>query len=147
MGLFDLFSRLAGGYNDEISNADTETYGYKKFKNTKGWDNEKMLELLSGEESGLGSPRMGWIRAFGKERQVIVYDWAGDVNYVYVDAQPKKIIVSMAPKPGQIGGAKDHVEPNEIGVMDPNTVKATIDTMSAVDQIVKIVGALLKKEQ
>ncbi|MBO4928342.1 MAG: hypothetical protein J5379_08865 [Clostridiales bacterium] len=145
MGLFDLFSKLAGGFNDEVSNAGSETYGYKKFKNPKGWDNAKMLELLSGEESTLGTPRMGWIRAFGKERQVIVYDWANDVNYVYVDAQPKKIIVSMAPKPGQIGGAKDHVEPGEEGITDPNTVKATLGTMSAVDEIVGIVDSLLKK--
>ena len=145
MGLFDFLSELADASVNEIESTGSETYGYKKFKNPKGLDNEKMLELLKGEKTGFGIPRMGWIRAFGKERQVIVYDQAHEVNYVYVDAQPKKIVVSMAPKPGQIGGAKDHVEPGEEGVLEPNTVCATLDTMTAVDEIVSIVKKILEE--
>ena len=146
MGLFDFLSDLTSSSVDAIESTGSETYGYKKFKNINGWDNEKMLALLKEVETGYGIPRMGWIRAFGKERQVIVYDRAHDVNYVYVDAQPKKIIVSMAPKPGQIGGAKDHVDPLEEGVMDPNTRAATLDTMTAVDDIVTIVKKILQEK-
>ncbi len=134
MGLFDFFS---SGSDDSTS------YGYKSFKNTYGLDNEKMLQLLSSAESPYGTPRMGWIRAFGKERQVIVYDYANDINYVYVDAQPKKIIISMAPKPGQIGGAKDHVTPEEIGITDLNTVQGTLGTVEPVDETIRIVKAIL----
>ena len=93
------------GFFDFLSSGEDTAYGYKSIKNTYGLDNEKMLQLLleAGDETGYGTPKYGWIRAFGKERQVIVYNNANDVNYVYVDAQPKKIIISMAPKPGQIG--------------------------------------------
>ena len=143
MGLFDFLSDFASSSVDAIESTGSETYGYKKFKNPNGWDNEKMLELLKKEETGYGTPRMGWIRAFGKERQVIVYDWAHDVNYVYVDAQPKKIIVSMAPKPGQIGGAKDHYDPADSSCEDPDTINGTLETMEPVDEIIKVVKQVL----
>lgn len=146
MGLFDFLSDLASDTVEVVEGTGSETYGYKKFKNPHGWDNEKMLELLKKEESWCGIPKMGWIRAFGKERQVIVYAWAHKVNYVYVDAQPKKIIVSMAPKPGQIGGAKDHVEPEDEGETDPNTIYATLNTMTAVDEVSSIVGKILQAD-
>ena len=98
------------GFFDIFGSDDNETYGYKSFKNKFGWDNEKMIELLSDAGLPYGNPKMGWIRAFGKERQVVVFDGANKTNYIYVDANPKKIIVSMAPKPGQIGGAKEHLD-------------------------------------
>lgn len=145
MGFLDFLSNLASSSAETIEGTGSETYGYKKYKNPNGLDNAKMLELLKGKETWCGNPRMGWIRAFGKERQVIVYGAAHEVNYVYVDAQPKKIIVSMAPKPGQIGGAKDHVDPAEEGILDPDTVSATLNTMTAVDEIASIVGKLLQE--
>ena len=86
---------------DILFSQQTDSYGYKTFRNDYGWDNEKMLELLSKNNLVYGVPKMGWIRAFGKERQVIVYNLAHETNYVYVDAQKRKIVISMAPKPGQ----------------------------------------------
>ena len=104
-----------------------------------------MLQLLlKAEDTGYGTPKFGWIRAFGKERQVIVYNNANEINYVYVDAQPKKIIVSMAPKPGQIGGAKDHYNPEDSSAEDPNPVGSTIDSMEPVDEIIKLVKTVLE---
>ena len=128
-----------------LSSGDDTSYGYKTFKNTYGLDNEKMLQLLlKAEDTGYGTPKFGWIRAFGKERQVIVYNNANEINYVYVDAQPKKIIVSMAPKPGQIGGAKDHYNPEDSSAEDPNPVGSTIDSMEPVDEIIKLVKTVLE---
>ena len=132
------------GFFDFLSSGEGTSYGYKSFKNTKGWDNDKMLELLSGVETPYGKPKLGWIRAFGKERQVIVYNNANEVNYVYVDAQPKKIIISMAPKPGQIGGAKDHYDPADSSCEDPSIGTSTIDTMQPVDEIIKVVKSILE---
>ena len=133
------------GFFDFLSSGDDTSYGYKTFKNTYGLDNEKMLQLLlQAEDTGYGTPKFGWIRAFGKERQVIVYNNANEINYVYVDAQPKKIIVSMAPKPGQIGGAKDHYNPEDSSAEDPNPVGSTIDSMEPVDEIIKLVKTVLE---
>ncbi|MBR3031497.1 MAG: hypothetical protein IKH92_00575 [Clostridiales bacterium] len=133
------------GFFDFLSSGDDTSYGYKTFKNTYGLDNEKMLQLLlKAEDTGYGTPKFGWIRAFGKERQVIVYNNANEINYVYVDAQPKKIIVSMAPKPGQIGGAKDHYNPEDSSAEDPNPVGSTIDSMEPVDEIIKLVKTVLE---
>ena len=133
------------GFFDFLSSGDDTSYGYKTFKNTYGLDNEKMLQLLlKAEDTGYGTPKFGWIRAFGKERQVIVYNNANEINYVYVDAQPKKIIVSIAPKPGQIGGAKDHYNPEDSSAEDPNPVGSTIDSMEPVDEIIKLVKTVLE---
>ena len=133
------------GFFDFLSSGDDTSYGYKTFKNTYGLDNEKMLQLLlKAEDTGYGTPKFGWIRACGKERQVIVYNNANEINYVYVDAQPKKIIVSMAPKPGQIGGAKDHYNPEDSSAEDPNPVGSTIDSMEPVDEIIKLVKTVLE---
>ena len=60
MGLFDF-----------LTSGDA-SYGYKTYKNKHGWNNEKMLELLMNVSSTFGTPKMGWIRAFGKEREVVV---------------------------------------------------------------------------
>lgn len=134
------------GFFDFLSSGEDTAYGYKSIKNTYGLDNEKMLQLLleAGDETGYGTPKYGWIRAFGKERQVIVYNNANEVNYVYVDAQPKKIIISMAPKPGQIGGAKDHYDPSDSSCEDPSIGTSTIDTMQPVDEIIKVVKSILE---
>ncbi|MBO4494330.1 MAG: hypothetical protein J5752_00560 [Clostridiales bacterium] len=134
MGLFDIFTSTEG-----------ESYGYKTFKNTVGWDNAKVLELLFGIETNYGTPKMGWIRAFGKEREVVVYSGAHKVNYIYVDAQPKKIIVSMAPKPGQIGGAKDHIDANDICETDADTVSATTSCIEYVNGVIEIIKPLLEE--
>ncbi|MBO7451453.1 MAG: hypothetical protein J6U54_13900 [Clostridiales bacterium] len=136
------------GFFDIFSSDDDTSYGYKSFKNKNGWDNAKMLELLSSEDSPYGSPKMGWIRAFGKEREVIVYDGAHKTNYVYVDASPKKIVVSMAPKPGQIGGAKDHMGNGEdVEEVAHNTVAATVDSVEAVDRVIEIVKKIIESEK
>lgn len=132
MGFFDLFT-----------DSDDTSYGYKSFKNTHGWDNNKMLELLSEKDCPYGTPKLGWIRAFGKERQVVVYNGANKTNYIYVDANPKKIIVSMAPKPGQIGGAKDHIDSEDVDETDPNTIAGTLGSMEPVDRVIEIVKELL----
>ena len=134
MGLFDFLNSVEG-----------DSYGYKTFKNTVGWDNAKVLELLSGIESEYGTPKMGWIRAFGKEREVVVYSGAHKVNYIYVDAQPKKIIVSMAPKPGQIGGAKDHIDANDVSETDVDTISATTSSIEPVNGVIEIVKKLLEE--
>ena len=133
------------GFFDFLSSGEDTAYGDKTFKNTYGLDNEKMLKLLLevGDETGFGTPKFGWIRAFGKERQVIVYNNANEINYVYVDAQPKKIIVSMAPKPGQIGGAKDHYDLADSSCEDPDTINGTLETMEPVDEIIKVVKQVL----
>lgn len=136
MGLFDLFS----------SNDDT-SYGYKSFKNPHGWNNDRMLELLSAKDSPFGEPKIGWIRAFGKERQVVVYSGAHKTNYIYVDANPKKIIVSMAPKPGQIGGAKDHIDSDDVEEVASDTVSATFDSMESVDRVIDIVKEILEENK
>ena len=133
------------GFFDFLSSGEGTAYGYKTFKNTKGWDNNKMLELLSGVETPYGKPKIGWIRAFGKERQVVVFNKANVTNYVYVDAQPKKIIISMAPKPGQIGGSKDHYDPEDSEIENPDFVQSTIDTMEPVDDVIKVVKELMEK--
>ncbi|MBO4474860.1 MAG: hypothetical protein IK020_05960 [Clostridiales bacterium] len=133
------------GFFDWLSSGEDTSYGYKTFKNKPGWDNAKMLELLREVETDYGTPKMGWIRAFGKEREVIVYNRAATVNYVYVDAQPKKIIVSMAPKPGQVGGSKEHYDRDDSEIEDPNIIKSTRDAMEPVDEIIKVVKALLDK--
>ncbi len=133
------------GFFDFLSSGDNTSYGYKTIKNKYGLDNEKMLQLLlKVENSGYGTPKFGWIRAFGKERQVIVYNYANETNYVYVDAQPKKIIISMAPKPGQIGGAKDHYNPEDMSCEDPNLIGSTIDSIEPVDEIIKVVQMVLE---
>ena len=129
---------------DVLMSLPTNTYGYKTFRNDYGWDNEKMLEMLSKNNLVYGVPKMGWIRAFGKERQVVVYNHAHETNYVYVDAQKRKIIVSMAPKPGQIGGAIDHVDPEDVHKVNNNTVSATLGTMEMVDRVSEIVESLIK---
>ena len=105
-----------------------------------------MLERLSEYENEYGVPKMGWIRAFGKERQVIVYNLAHETNYVYIDAQPKKIVVSMAPKPGQIGGAIDHVDAEDVTEQTSDTLSATLGTMESVDVVIKLVGDLIKNK-
>lgn len=132
------------GLMDVLMSLPTNTYGYKTFRNDYGWDNEKMLEMLSKNNLVYGVPKMGWIRAFGKERQVVVYNHAHKTNYVYVDAQKRKIIVSMAPKPGQIGGAIDHVDPEDVHKVNNNTVSATLGTMEMVDRVSEIVESLIK---
>ncbi|MBP5492955.1 MAG: hypothetical protein J6Y08_08930 [Clostridiales bacterium] len=132
------------GLFDWLTSGDDSTYGYKAFKNTQGWDNEKMLARLLTEDLPYGTPRMGWIRAFGKERQVIVYPLAHDVNYVYVDAQPKKIIVSMAPKPGQVGGAQDHVDMGDVTDTRENFVAATCEAIEPANHVIKVVESILK---
>lgn len=137
MGLMDLL----------LGNSDDNTYGYKSFKNKYGWDNTKMLEILQGEDTKYGIPKMGWIRAFGKEREVIVYNQVNKVNYIYVDAQPKKIIVSQAPKPGQVGGAIDHVDNTEdLSETEENFVDATVDTIDATNEMIKMVKGILERE-
>jgi hypothetical protein len=133
------------GFFDFLSSGEGTAYGYKTFKNTKGWDNNRMLELLSGVETPYGKPKIGWIRAFGKERQVVVFNKANVTNYVYVDAQPKKIIISMAPKPGQIGGSKEHYDPEDSEIENPDFVQSTIDTMEPVDDVIQVVKELLSK--
>ncbi|MCR5803094.1 MAG: hypothetical protein K6G47_02415 [Clostridia bacterium] len=136
MGFFDIF-----GSDDDTS------YGYKSFRNTHGWDNDRMLELLSAKGVPFGSPKIGWIRAFGKERQVVVFSGADKTNYIYVDANPKKIIVSMAPKPGQIGGAKDHIDPDDIEEVEHDTVSATLKSMEPVDVMIGIVKEILDENK
>ena len=138
MGFLDVFDI----FNNEN---DDSTYGYKSFKNTKGWTNADMLEKLASCEDTFGAPKMGWIRAFGKEREVVVFDRVHEVNYIYVDAQPKKIIVSMAPKPGQVGGAVDHILPEDVGEKKKDFVGATMDAMDAANEMIKIVKGLLEK--
>ena len=131
MGLFDF-----------LTSGDA-SYGYKTYKNKHGWNNEKMLELLMNVSSTFGTPKMGWIGAFGKEREVVVFPQLNDINYIYVDAQEKKIIVSMAPKPGQVGGAVDHVDTMDGSSEDPDPLGATIDSMEPVSEICKVVEDLL----
>ena len=133
------------GFFDWLSSSEDTSYGYKALKNKPGWDNVKMLELLRGVETFYGTPKMGWIRAFGKEREVIVYNQANKTNYVYVDAQPKKIIISMAPKPGQIGGSKEHYDIEDGSIEDPNIIASTVDSIEPVDEIIKVVKDLLDK--
>ena len=137
MGLFD--------FMDTLDVMNTESFGYKPFKNKHHWNNEDMLRLLSEVKTPYDPPKMGWIRAFGKERQVVVYSKAHKVNYLYVDAQPRKIIVSMAPKPGQIGGPRDHVDPADVHPKDPNTLNATLSSMEPVEQIIFAVEKLLEE--
>lgn len=132
------------GLMDILFSQQTDSYGYKTFRNDYGWDNEKMLELLSKNNLVYGVPKMGWIRAFGKERQVIVYNLAHETNYVYVDAQKRKIVISMAPKPGQIGGAIDHVDAEDVHETTQNTIGATLGTMQMVDKVAEIVKSLIK---
>ena len=136
MGIFD--------FCDMLSGMNTESFGYKTFKNVNHWTNEDMLRLLSGVNTPYNPPKMGWIRAFGKEREVIVYSKAHETNYVYVDAQPKKIIVSMAPKPRQIGGAVDHVDPSDVRPRTGDTIGATLNSMEPVEKIIFAVEKLLE---
>ena len=128
-----------------LSSKSNTAYGYKTFKNTPGWDNDRILQILTVEGTPFGPPKMGWIRAFGEERQVVVFDAAHPVNYVYVDATPKKIIISMAPKPGQVGGARDHVDPEDVSEKDYDTVSATLTSMEPVDEIIRVVQGLLDR--
>ena len=131
MGLFDF-----------LTSGDS-SYGYKTYKNKYGWNNEKMLEMLMNVSSTFGTPKMGWIRAFGKEREVVVFPHLNDINYIYVDAQEKKIIVSMAPKPGQVGGSQEHEDTMDGSLDEPNPLGATIDSMEPVSEICKVVEDLL----
>ena len=135
MSLFDLA--------DHLSKKGDTSYGYKAFRNTPGWDNDRMLRILTLEGTPFGAPKMGWIRAFGKERQVVAFDAAHPVNYVYVDATPRKIIVSMAPKPGQVGGAREHMDPEDVSEKDDDTISATLSSMEPVEEIIRIVEGLL----
>ncbi|MCR5594204.1 MAG: hypothetical protein K6F79_10720 [Saccharofermentans sp.] len=137
MGLFDLADLFA-------SSNDT-SYGYKTLKNTKGYTNESLLSVLRSAGSEFGEPEMGWIRAYGKEREVIVYSKAHKTNYIYVDADSKhgKIIISMAPKPGQIGGARDHMAAADGEEEDTDLVSNTIDCMPLVDTIIEVVSSIL----
>ena len=137
MGVFD--------FMDVLGSMNTESFGYKTFKNTNHWNNEDMLRLLSETKTPYDPPKMGWIRAFGKERQVVVYSKPNKTNYIYVDAKPRKIIVSMAPKPGQIGGPIDHVDPADVSPKNPDTFSATLNTMEPVEQIIFAVEKLLEK--
>ena len=137
MGLFD--------FGDFLGSLNTDSYGYKTFKNINHWNNDDMLRLLSEVKTPYDPPKMGWIRAFGKERQVVVYSKANKTNYIYVDAQPKTIIVSMAPKPGQMGGPVDHVDPADVHARSNDSFAATINTMEPVEQIIFAVEKLLEK--
>ena len=60
-----------------------------------------------------------------------------------MDATPGKIIVSMAPKPGQVGGARDHMDPEDAGEKDCDTVSATLSSMEPVEVIIRVVEGLL----
>lgn len=137
MGIFDFVDLLSG--------MNTDSYGYKAFKNVNHWNNEDMLRLLSEVKTPYDPPKMGWIRAFGKERQVVVYSKPNKTNYIYVDANPRKIVVSMAPKPGQIGGAVEHVDPADVSPKNENTIGATLSTMEPVEHIIFAVEKLLEK--
>lgn len=137
MGIFD--------FVDILSGMNTDSYGYKAFKNVNHWNNEDMLRLLSEVKTPYDTPKMGWIRAFGKERQVVVYSKPNKTNYIYVDAKPGKIVVSMAPKPGQIGGAVEHVDPADVSPKNENTIGATLSTMEPVEHIIFAVEKLLEK--
>ena len=137
MGIFD--------FVDILSGMNTDSYGYKAFKNVNHWNNEDMLRLLSEVKTPYDPPKMGWIRAFGKERQVVVYSKPNKTNYIYVDAKPGKIVVSMAPKPGQIGGAVEHVDPADVSPKNENTIGATLSTMEPVEYIIFAVEKLLEK--
>ena len=75
----------------------------------------------------------------------MVFNKANVTNYVYVDAQPKKIIISMAPKPGQIGGSKEHYDPEDSEIENPDFVQSTIDTMEPVDDVIQVVKELMEK--
>ena len=101
MGLFDR----------AIANADVS--GFKTLSNTSGWSNEQLLEILEDVETPFGFPKLGWIKAFGKERQVIIYNRADVENYAYIDAQPGKITISMAQKPGLPFGASENADEEE----------------------------------
>ena len=135
MGLFDLA--------DYLSKKGDTSYGYKTFKNTSGWDNDRILQILTLEGTPFGVPKMGWIRAFGKERQVVAFDSAHLVNYVYVDATPRKVIVSMVPKPGQVGGARDYIDSEDASEKDDDTISSTLTSMEPVEVIIRIVEGLL----
>lgn len=137
MGIFDLA--------DLFASSDGTSYGYKKLRNDKGYTNASLLTVLQTAGSEFGDPKMGWIRAFGKEREVIVYSGAHRTNYIYVDADSKKgkIIVSMAPKPGQIGGARDHISAEDIEEEDLDTLSNTVDSIPLVDAIIKVVESVL----
>lgn len=91
------------GLMDVLMSLPTNTYGYKTFRNDYGWDNEKMLEMLS-----------------------------------------KNNLVYGVPKPGQIGGAIDHVDPEDVHKVNNNTVSATLGTMEMVDRVSEIVESLIK---
>ncbi len=136
MGIFD--------FVDILSGMNTDSYGYKALKNVNHWNNEDMLRLLSEVKTPYDPPKMGWIRAFGKERQVVVYSKPNKTNYIYVDAKPGKIVVSMAPKPGQIGGAVEHVDPADVSPKNDNTIGATLSTMEPVEHIIFAVEKLLE---
>ncbi|MBO4908321.1 MAG: hypothetical protein J5476_03475 [Lachnospiraceae bacterium] len=51
----------------------------------------------------------------------------------------------MAPKPGQIGGPIDHVDPADVSPKNPDTFSATLNTMEPVEQIIFAVEKLLEK--
>ncbi len=90
--------------------------GHRVIPNELGWDNNMVLQQLSNVQTPFGSPKLSWIRAFGKEFQVVVYNQADEDNYLYVNATPDKLVISSAPKPGRLGGPKDHVDPEDLGV-------------------------------
>ena len=106
-----------------------DTPFFKTMSNTRRWNNTQLLQLLSGLQLPFGEPKMGWIRAFGKDRQVIVYTHSSPVNYAYVDADGK-IAIGMAPKPGQTGGSpkgeEESVSDNECSNVNAVSVLADI---------------------
>ncbi len=97
----------------DMALANADTCGFKTLSNTRGWSNEQLLEILEDVETPFGFPKLGWIKAFGKEKQVIVYNRADVENYAYIDAQPGKISISMAQKPGLPFGASENADEEE----------------------------------
>ena len=122
MGLFDF-----------LSSGSVSVPGYKTIGNERGFDNEQLLALLSGVETPFGEPKMGWIRAFGKERQVIVYNRTDVINYTYVDAQRSKIVIATAPKPGEMGGSQQAEEEEYV---DEDEC-ANVDAVDALAEVIE----------
>ena len=73
----------------------------------------------------------------------MAFDSAHLVNYVYVDATPRKVIVSMVPKPGQVGGARDYIDSEDVSEKDDDTISSTLTSMEPVEVIIRIVEGLL----
>ncbi len=49
----------------------------------------------------------------------------------------------MAPKPGQVGGAREHMDPEDVSEKDDDTISATLSSMEPVEEIIRIVEGLL----